>query len=66
MAVPGHFTLFLQKMIPQVPSTNPAEADHIIRRSMALLRLCFKVSDYPRCVGEHNVVQMAPGRGSEY
>ncbi|XP_077970965.1 uncharacterized protein LOC120328416 [Styela clava] len=42
MSAPSHFKMFLQKMIPEVPLSNTMEADHIIRRSMALLRLCYQ------------------------
>jgi len=28
-------------MVPEVPAGNTTEADHIVRRSLALLRMCF-------------------------
>ena len=34
------FNLFLTEMIPVVPANDTNEADHVIRRACALLRLC--------------------------
>ena len=40
MSVSGQYKVFLQQMIPEVPVNDTVEADHVIRRALALLRLC--------------------------
>lgn len=36
------FNLFLKEMVPIVPTNDTTEADHVIRRAFALLRLCHR------------------------
>ena len=42
MSSVSQFNVFLQQMVPTVAVGNASEMDHVIRRALALLRLCYR------------------------
>jgi hypothetical protein len=40
-SVPGGFKLFLTSKVPEVPALAHEEQDHVIRRAVAIWRLCW-------------------------
>ena len=36
------FNTFLKQMVPTIPPSDVNEVDHVIRRALALHRLCFR------------------------
>jgi len=39
--VPGGFKIFLTSKVPEVPALDFEEKDHVIRRAIAIWRLCW-------------------------
>jgi len=66
-SVPGGFKIFLTSKVPQVPALNYEEKDHVIRRAVAIWRLCWRdVTNGWELVDEKLKQNVGPNWREEY